>query len=62
MKVPSRAWKALCERVRDVVRASALNQDHDLVRDEVTHVVAPDVNVASELAIDGVEGDLDTSC
>eukprot|EP00961_Rhodomonas_salina_P095394 1283207-Rhodomonas_salina.1 len=42
--------------------ACALNQDHDPVRDEVAHVVAPHVDVPSELAIHRVQRDLDARC
>eukprot|EP00961_Rhodomonas_salina_P131442 1768977-Rhodomonas_salina.1 len=51
MRRPSRPRKAFGERICNVVRSSALDQNHNLVPDKVPHIVPTSVNVPGKLAV-----------
>eukprot|EP00961_Rhodomonas_salina_P165355 2227816-Rhodomonas_salina.1 len=58
MRYPSRSWKAFGQRICDVVLSSALDQNHNLVPDQVPHIVPMSVDVPSKLAVYRVVGNL----
>eukprot|EP00961_Rhodomonas_salina_P212420 2868433-Rhodomonas_salina.1 len=62
MRRPSRPRKAFGQRICDVVRSRALDQNHNLIQDQVPHIVPMSVDVPSKLAVYRVVGNLNAGC
>eukprot|EP00961_Rhodomonas_salina_P107244 1443885-Rhodomonas_salina.1 len=58
MRRPSRPRKAFGQCICNVVCSSTLDQNHNLVPDQVQHIVPTSVNVPSKLAVYQVVGNL----
>eukprot|EP00961_Rhodomonas_salina_P023542 316032-Rhodomonas_salina.1 len=55
---PSRSRKAFGRHICNVVRSGALDQNHNLIPDQVPHIVPASVDVPSKLAVCWVVGNL----
>eukprot|EP00961_Rhodomonas_salina_P030527 410753-Rhodomonas_salina.1 len=61
MRRPSRSREAFGQRICDVVRSGALDQNHNLVPDHIPYIVSASVDVPRKLAVYRVVGNLNAS-